>query len=367
MKVCYIISDIDKAVFFENTALELRKNGIELSFILINCTNKKLHFFLAEHQFEVLTMEAGSLLKTRRQIVTAKRWLKKKQVTHVHCHLAHANWIGLWASKLAGLQHRIYTRHSGEPLNIGRKERIIDKIQNRLATQIVSISQNIDDLLQKQGVSKTKRVLIHHGFDIQRFSTPDEKECQRLILQYNSMKQFPVIGVIARRMEWKGIHFVIQAFEKLLIPYPNARICLFGDPNTGDYDDQITALLANLPDENVCVIPFEYNVFDMYQILDVYVHVPINPSCEAFGQTYVEALAAKIPSVFTLSGVAREFISDRENALVVPFENSEAISKAIIEILENKELVKSITKKGYSDVSKLFDFSVYINQLIQLY
>ncbi len=367
VKVCYIISDIDKAVFFENTALELRNIGIECSFILINCTNKTLHNFLIQNQFVVSTLEAGSLLKVRKQIFRCKKILKEQRITHVHCHLAHANWIGLWASKLACVKNRIFTRHSGAPLRLSWKEKIIDKVQNYLATKIVSISLNIDDLLASQGVDPNKRVLIHHGFDLARFACHDEEEVDRICSTYNPNIFSPVIGVIARRFEWKGIHYTIQAFSRLIKIHPNALLCLFGDPNSGDFANVLKAMLTELPSKNVQVVSFEKNVFDLYCLFDVYIHVPINPNCEAFGQTYVEALASKVPSVFTLSGVAREFIEDGKNALVVPFENSDAIYNAIIKLVESEELCLKIISKGYSDVLRLFSFSEYIQKLANLY
>ncbi len=367
MKICYIISEIDKAVFFEDTAIQLRSQGVELSFVLINSTNGKLHQFLCQHQFEVITLEVGSLLHSRKQIVVCKRWLVQQQITHVHCHLAQANWIGLWASKIAGVKNRIYTRHSGKPLHLNWKEKIIDKVQNYLATQIVAISQNIDELLEEQKVPKHKRIIIHHGFDIQRFSTNDQNEVNRIRSQYNPNQKRPVIGVIARRFELKGIQYVIQAFHNLLNDYPDSLLCLFGDPNSGDYTQELNQMLTTLPSDNVSSISFEYNVFDLYSLFDVYVHVPINQTCEAFGQTYVEALASKVPSVFTLSGVAREFIIDRENALVVPFKDEKAILHSIKMLLEDKELADNISTKGYSAVIDLFSFSNYIKKLTILY
>lgn len=367
MKLCYIISETDKAVFFEQTALHLKQQNLDVSYILINSTHGALHRFLLENDFTVYTFEAGSLLKSRKIILACKKRLKELAITHVHCHLASANWIGLWGAKLSGIPHRIYTRHSGEPLNIHWKERLIDKIQNRLATKIVSISQNIDDLLKKQGVPDYKRALIHHGFNLQKFAVHDTQELKRLQSQYNSDNQRPVIGVIARWMEWKGIQYTIDAFSELLKQHPDGLLCLFGASEHGDYVSEIKNKLSQLPEQSYRVIPFENNVFDLYRLLDCYVHVPVNETCEAFGQTYVEALAAQVPSIFTLSGVAREFISHEENALVVPFCNSKAIYDAMIRILNDEQLCTKLKTNGARDVNHLFGFDMYISNLQKLY
>nr|WP_294861458.1 glycosyltransferase family 4 protein [uncultured Fluviicola sp.] len=367
MKISYIISDIDKAVYFEQTALALRKKGVQVSYILINCTDKNLHIFLKENDFPVFTLETSSILKSRKAIRECRTILDQLQIELVHCHLAQANWIGLWAAKRAGVKTRIYTRHSGEPLKLHWKERLIDKIQNRLATKIVAISKNVDDLLNKQSVPQSKRTIIHHGFDLDRFSNPDPGEVQRIKNQYNPENCFPTIGVISRWLELKGIQYIIVAFEKLLMDYPNAQLSLFGGSENGDYSIEIKELLERLPKRNVRVVPFENNVYDLYQLFDIYIHVPINSSCEAFGQTYVEALAARVPSIFTLSGVAREFIVDRENALVVPFRNSDSIHDAMIHLLTDPSFCEKLRTNGVESVNRLFLFEKYILNLQKLY
>lgn len=367
MQLCYIISDINKAVYFEETALHLRAQNLNVCYILINSTRGELHHFLSKNDFTVYTIESGSLLKSRKAILTCKAILKERQITHVHCHLAQANWIGLWAAKLAGVKTRIYTRHSGEPLNIHWKERIIDKVQNRLATKIVAISKNIDDLLKKQGVPAKKRILIHHGFDLDRFSHPQNEEVLRIKNTYNPKNQFPVVGVISRWLELKGIQYTIDAFQQLLKTHPDALLCLFGASDNADYSKEINALVQTLPEQNVRVVGFENNVYDLYQLFDLYVHVPVNPTCEAFGQTYVEALAAGIPSIFTLSGVAREFIVHEENALVVPFRDSASIHQAMLLLLSNQTLNEKLRLKGPESVCEMFSFVQYIAQLNKIY
>lgn len=366
-KVGYIISDIDKSVNFEATALALREAGIIPVFFLINCKNGALEHFLRTQQFEVCSIEVASIRRSFSAIRACVRQLKTWKVTTIHCHLALANWIGLLAAWYCGIPKRIFTRHSGEPLQLHWKEKWIDRIQNKCATHIVSISVIIDQLLEKQGVPATKRVLIHHGFDIQRFQFPNNNEVQRLRKLYNPHTQAPVIGVIARWMEWKGVHFVIGAFTMLLDTYPNARLLLFGGHDHADFSAEIRQLVNKLPESSVEVIPFEQNVYDLYQLFDVYVHVPVNNTCEAFGQTYIETLAAGIPSVVTLSGIANELVSDGRNALVVPYQNAPAIEQAIGKLLENHQLREQLIRTGQHDVSEAFSFAHFTKQLVDLY
>jgi len=366
MKITYIISDIDKAVFFENTAISLRNEGYSLQFILINCENGALYHFLMNHSFEVVTIKCASLLKSWIAINSSRQALKNFQPKLIHCHLATANWVGLWAGKLAGIQKRIFTRHSGKPLKTHWKEIVIDKTQNYLATDIVAISQMIAELLQKQGVTSTKIKVIHHGFDSEAFQNISEEEKERMISLYNPAQKFPVVGVVSRWLELKGIDYTILAYQKLLECYPNALLCLFGGNKNGDYFEQINEHLKKLPVGSYRTVEYEKNVFGLYSLFDVYVHVPINQTCEAFGQTYIEALAAGCPSVFTLSGVASEFIEDKKNALVVPFKDANAIFDGLQKLIEDKALRQQLAEAGKESVIR-FSMENYINQLVILY
>lgn len=360
--IVYIISDINKVVFFEHTALLMRARGVEISWILINSEDSELAHFLEAHHFQVANLKASSPLRSFAAINSCKKILKEWHIDVVHCHLGTANWVGLWAGLRAGVAKRIFTRHAGKSLKWHFKEAIIDQIQNRLATDIVSISLNIHELLIAQGVSEPKIHLIHHGFDLERMKNHDVNEVARIKSFYNPQSKYPVVGVVARWMEWKGIQYIIPAFEKLLEDYPNAKLCLFNASNRAEYAHVLKPMLKNLSIGSYDFIGFESNVYDLYSLFDIYVHTPVDPYCEAFGQTYVEALAAGVPSVFTLSGVAREFVAEEPLAVVVPFRDTEAIYEAM-----KKQLMHKNIENRHSSFFQKFELSSYINSLAKLY
>ncbi len=105
----------------------------------------------------------------------------------------------------------------------------------------------------------------------------------------------------------------------------------------------------------------------LYKSFDSFVHVPIDSEVEAFGQIYVESLAAEVPSVFTLSGVAPEFVKNRNNALVVDYKSANEIFKALIELLENKQLCESLTQNGSRVVKEKFDYITTTKAMETLY
>ncbi len=361
----YIVSEIDKAVFFELTARYLQKE-FNLSFVLINCQNSELEKFLLDQDIPFDHVYCPSISRSLKAIKETKRILKERNCEIVHCHMALANWVGLLAAKRIGIKHRIFTRHSGKPLVHSWKEGIIDKVQNRVATTIVAISKNIEKLLLDLEVAPEKIKLIHHGFDVERFVNVDHEEAQRIRNKYNRNGQSPVIGVIARWMEWKGVQHILEAFILFLETEPEAKICLFGG-EVGDYVTEIRTLLNRIPEKNKLSVAFENNVYELYDLFDMYIHTPVNPYCEAFGQTYVEALLKKKPCIFTKSGIASEFIVHLENAYVVDFKSPQQILSGMKYLIESPENQQKMVENGFSDATRLFSAEVYLSRINQLY
>ena len=219
-------------------------------------------------------------------------------------------------------------------------------------------------LVEKEKANPGKIALIHHGFDLEKFQNPDADKVQKLKERYGTVGKYPVIGVIARYTEWKGLQYVIPAFAQLLGSQPDAKL-LLANAN-GDYKPQIQHLLQQLPPGSYTEIPFEEDLYSLYGLFDIFVHVPVNPEIEAFGQTYVEALAAGVPSVFTLSGVAAEFVEDGKNAFVVPFQDSNAILRAVVHLLASSELQETIRRNGLA-IAQGFGLQKMMKELSNLY
>jgi glycosyltransferase involved in cell wall biosynthesis len=285
----------------------------------------------------------------------------------VHTHLWQANLLGLSAAWLLGIKNRIYTRHHAtihyHEFPAGRKW---DVLCNALATDIIAISQNIKDILIEWDRTDAKKVvLIPHGFDFNYFKSVADDRIQIVRDKYNLQNTFfPVIGVISRYVHWKGIQYIIPAFGKIREQYPMAKLILANA--NGDYEPTVRKLLRSLPVDSFVQIKFEEDLASLYQLFDVYVHVPIDAHVEAFGQTYVESMAAGIPSIFTLSGVAPEFVVHKSNAWVVDFKNSDQITEGIKVILSDADLVRRIKIETEHSIRR-FSLEAHISALEKLY
>jgi glycosyltransferase involved in cell wall biosynthesis len=291
----------------------------------------------------------------------------KQQPDIIHTHLWIANLIGLSTARLAGVKKRIYTRHHA---SIHRQQYPgglkWDKLNNRLATHIIAPSQNVEQLLIRLDRAKEKKIrLIYHGFAFSYFMEVKDQQVELLYKKYGlTGRMKPVIGVISRFTEWKGVQYIIPAFKQLLSEIPDAHLVMANAH--GDYQEELRKLLVTLPPHSFTLIQFEEDLAALYRLFDVFVHVPVDEEAEAFGQTYIEPLIVGIPCIFTLSGIAPEIIKHGENAMVVDFRNSDQIYFNIKNLLSDPAVGLILKKNGQTSV-RAFTIDRYLARLKNLY
>ena len=274
--------------------------------------------------------------------------------------------IGLTAAWVLGIKKRIYTRHHSTFHHENFPKAVkYDKWANNISTHIIAISVNVKNILTyMEKVPESKISLIYHGFKLNIVKAKDQLKIESLNIKYKLNNSAPIVGVIARYINWKGIQYIIPAFKKLLVDYPNAKLVLAN--SVGPHIENIQIALKTLSPDSYVEIPFENDIFSLYPSFDIYVHVPINKEIEAFGQTYVEALAAGVASIFTLSGIGSDIIKDGFNALVVNYKSSDDIYNKMIILLTDKKLRNRLIANGQKSVSK-FSFDKFVKALKFLY
>jgi glycosyltransferase involved in cell wall biosynthesis len=367
LRVTYVVSEINKSLAFEWIADGL-KDSANLDFVLLNNSHSQLAEFLSSRNvpFRTIALEGG--VKSLKTIFLLWRHLMRNRTVVIHTHMRKASQIGMLTAYMAGINKRIYTRHSSSYNHLYHPRSVKwDRWTTRLSTDVVAISEVVRSILIEWEKTPQHKVhLIHHGFDLSIFKevSNERKEVLRKKYLTPPENQGPIVGIISRYMEWKGITYGIQAFKNFKKSHPNAVLILANAK--GPFKAEIQRALAHLPAGSYTEIEFEEDIAALYSILDMMIHVPIDPNVEAFGQTYVEALAAGVPSIVTLSGVAHEFIQDGHNALVVPYRDSESILKAMLLLDSDRALRDNLITNGFASVSG-FRLEPFIDKLKTLY
>jgi len=269
---------------------------------------------------------------------------------------------------MAGIKKRITTRHSST-LNHDFHPKSVkyDKFINKLATHIIAnsyVTQKV--LVEREKVPADKIAVIYYNVNITAFAEVNTAEVALLKNKYllTTIKR-PLIGVISRYTYWKGHDFILQAYHKILKRYPDALLIIANAQ--GQYRNDLEKYFSTLPKDSFLEIPFENNIPALFKIFDIFIHVPVSSTVEAFGQVYVEALASGVPSIVTLSGIANDIIKNDHNALVVAHEDADSIVKAFEKLMQNSELSDNLVANGRKSIEGLFSLEKEIAAIQKVY
>jgi glycosyltransferase involved in cell wall biosynthesis len=365
-KIALVISDIDRWQAFEWVAGAMHTR-YHVSFVLLTHKGSFFEDFLRQRGFEVFVVRKRAKIFLPVLIFQVSQIFNRTRPNTVHTHFLDANLVGLTAAFICGVPKRIYTRHhSVFHQRFQRKGILYDKWANLISTKIIAISCLVKDVLvNDENVAESKIKVIRHGFDFGDFYRIKNSIGYEFIERNDLGRKGPIIGVVSRYIEWKGIHYIITAFKEVLYEFPNACLVLMNAK--GPFVDVIKFELSEIAQDSYREIPFEKNMLAVYPHFDVFVHTPIDAEVEAFGQVYVESLASGLPSVFTASGIAAEIIKHEREALLVPFRNSNAVKEAILRILGDNALCEKLKRNGWQRVETSFSLTSMMNNLFEMY
>lgn len=285
----------------------------------------------------------------------------------VHTHLFDASLCGLPAAWLSGVKKRFHTRHHASYHHDYFPRAVkYDRFINNCSTHIFSVSETIRNLLiDREGVLPEKVTTLHHGFNLSVFGNRDAKAIDQLRSRYRIPNGSFVVGCISRYTEWKGLQYTIEAFENFKKEYSHAFLLLANAG--GDYRTVISQHLSRLPKASYVEIEFESDIASLYALMDVFVHVPIDPYCEAFGQVYVESLASGVPLICTLSGIANEFTRPHDYFRTVNYCDAKAIEQELKALAGNTSLALEMANRGRDRIRSQFGVKEMLVKTLEWY
>jgi glycosyltransferase involved in cell wall biosynthesis len=351
IRIVYVIWFETRWPLMESVCRGTDRTRFDLSFVLLNRDKSPLAPVLDELGIPWIHVPFRRRAHLPRAARVIWRHCREVKPHIVHTHFMNACLAGLTAAALRRVPVRIHTRHHAGPVSWKYRrpwQELYDFYNNALSTAIIAPSGAVRTALTvRNRVRPDKVVVLHHGFDLDAFDAVGDDRVRALRDRHGIGEAHPVIGILARYEAIKGIQYVLPAFERLLAAYPNALLLLA--PARGKYQAALAPALARIPARNKREIDFEDDVFALYKLLDVFVHAPIGPNVEGFGQVYIEAMAAGVPSVITKAGIAIDLARDRDNAVVVPHCDSDAIYGGIRDVLEDDALRETIIRNGRRD------------------
>ena len=231
-----------------------------------------------------------------------------------------------------------------------RMEEDCDFISKRLRfisnPKFIAISAFIVKELHRYGVNSESIQLIYNPIESNKPSMKYESFYDIGIkLPESSVK----IGFSGRLCATKGINLFIEAMQFVIAERPSSIGVVFGESaeTTSEGLDYLSAM-KNFSKElgiadRIMFLGFREDVQLLMQFLDVFVS---SSDTEAWGRSICDALVAGVPVVATDVGGVSDVIRNGVTGYLVPPRNSNALSDAIIQIIEDPAKGRLMAKTG---------------------
>lgn len=284
-------------------------------------------------------------------------FIRENEIEIVHTNTRVAQVMGKCLSFLTGVQH-ISTCHGFFKPKLGRR------LCGCWGKRVIAISHAVrEHLVNDFNIKKSRISLINNGVDLELFKNAYSDEEKAIIKKEFGLKEGgPIVGIIARLSSVKGHKFLIRAMETVVERIKEAQLLIVGE---GEEQEDLKALVKELGLSNSVI--FMKSILDTSRVLSI-IDVFVLPSVEeGLGLALLEALCCARPVVASDVGGIYSIVKDNVTGLLVPPKNSQSLAKAILKLLEDKDLAKRLAKNGQQLVYENFSLEAMARKVQEVY
>ena len=236
---------------------------------------------------------------------------------------------------------------------------ILLKWAYKKTNSIISISNYTKNELLKKFTPKTEVIVINPGIDFEKFYKIPTDLDENFILS---------VGALKYR---KGYHISIPAFALAKKEMPDLKYKIVGSQKDIAYFKHLKDLISG----NGVVGDIEFfnrlsdeALSDLYRRAKLFILTSINEDhhFEGFGLVFLEAAAAALPVIGTFGNGIEDAVKDCYNGFLVPQNNPQKTTDAIIKILSDNDLRENLGRNSLKWV-KNFSWDKIIKNYIKIY
>lgn len=240
--------------------------------------------------------------------------------------------------------------------------KVMSRLTYHYADRIFTLYEGNKIKQTLDGADPKKITLIPNGIDVQSFAGMER-----------TPKAAPQIGFVGRVVSIKDVKTFIEAAKKVLISKPDVHFYVIGPTEEEpDYYEECLRLVESLKLEDQIEFTGRRDVRRYYSFLDIVVLTSIS---EAQPYAILEANACGIPVVATDVGACREMLEGRDeldqalgkSGWITEVANPEDTAKAILGLLEDKELYRSYSESGKKRMKSYYDVNDLRARYLNIY
>ena len=298
----------------------------------------------------------------------------KEKPDIVHTHTPKAGIIGMIASWITRVPHRLHTI-AGLPVMeaTGKKKSIllaVERLTYACATKVYPNSYGLRDYVLQNKLTYTEKLKIighgsSNGIDTKYFQRTKEilGQAKQIEKKYQLENKF-VFCFVGRVVKDKGINELMDVFDRLCQKYNNITLLVVGQlENSLDPISSISEkILKN--NNNIHYVGFQNDIRPYLATSTCFV---LPTYREGFPNVVLQACSMELPCIVTDINGCNEIIEDNKNGLLVEPKNKDALYYAMNKIIENKELPTQLSLNNRNDIINKYDRTIFHQYLLEEY
>jgi glycosyltransferase involved in cell wall biosynthesis len=290
------------------------------------------------------------------------RFARERNIEIIHAHMARDYPIAALAAHSAGQLPYILTRHVLFPLNK------LQRFALRRVARVISVSQAVADNLRAQKIFPEQRIaIIPNGIRANLFFREADASSRVLWRERLNARAAFFIGIVGHLAPIKGQEDFLRAAALIAERRKDTDFVIIGEDKArgGEHRARLERLIAELDlRERVHLLGWLDDVIPVLGALDLAVSAS---RAEPFGLAIIEAMASGAPVIATISEGAREIIEDGVTGKLVPIGDTEALAKAIDELLDNPSSRKRMATRARQTVCERFSLEQMVAATEEVY
>ncbi len=321
MNILFYYPDKERAISLSSLMIAFKKQGHTVS-LLTQSEAGDLHRDVSKEGVSVFchpVKKNSSFLFFWKHIRFLAWFTKKHKIDLVYSHIQRANLVSCIAQFFSPSRF-IFCRHHSDSAYVddNRRERMADRIINRLAKEFIVPSQKVfDQMIETEKVKNRKIHLIRYAYNFDDYRKPDPEAVK------NIRKEHPASSLlikVARLIPEKRHLLLFGVVKKLVQRGFDIKLLVLSDgPLKKELEEYI---FKNGLQNHIFMIGYRTDVINFLAAADLVVHVS---ESEASSSLAKEAgLVLKPLIVCRGVGDFDEYLVDGKNSILIPrsgFEN----------------------------------------------
>lgn len=290
--------------------------------------------------------------------------LYREEFDIIHTHIP-TPWSSDWSNIICRLKNKplVVTYHN-DIIGNGIANTIANIYNSTALKLLLNKADKIiitqEDYIQSEHLQnyKDKIITIPNGVDTNLFKpTSNEKTPNQIFF----------LSVLDKFHKYKGLDYLLDSLVNVKMEIPNVKLIIGGKGELLDFYKNKTKELGI--EDNVEFKGFlsDAEVIKYYQESELFVLPSISSLQEGFGIVVLEALSCQTPVISTeIVGVSDDVIETNSGIILKP-KDTQGLYEAIVKILSDKELMKSMGINGRKLVKDKYEWKKIAASIYNLY